>query len=365
LDDTKEVDQQQLENAEVLLGDHGNFFASGGGVIDGGGGNIGTTPVEEVVGIIEEILEASRKKNPFLNLTMRAAMSPNVPSGLSASLITPYLDEMKAWSEKVEQCDEQYEDDYELWDQNCSSIFEQLVEIMDLNSLGLAGLLDQSKVEIRTDDFCYDKTGAKTDGSVSDFTVDAKICLSAYSISRLPKSSVHKQTLALLTHEVSHLVGFNEEDAHKVQEAVLDHYLVIMNGDIEQDKQSLAWQFATVDMVLTNTGSPNWIDPAKYQLNAIKGISFFRGQLYVLSQLLPRPSALPFSAMIPARPELETEARNAVARLDNAAYQLLAEVEQLSGQEIYRKIKELKEQSKELSIFIEHYLLEVPHIIRN
>jgi len=78
-----------------------------------------------------------------------------------------------------------------------------------------------TQFEVKMEGYCKDSDGNNVDGSVSESKPNA-VCISAFSISKkLSKERARGEVLALIAHEVSHLVGADEEDAHEIQEEVL------------------------------------------------------------------------------------------------------------------------------------------------
>lgn len=67
---------------------------------------------------------------------------------------------------------------------------------------------------------CLDSNGREVDGSI--LSPPGTVCLStARLMGSLSQENARNQALALLAHEYSHLLGFNEDDARKVQRQVL------------------------------------------------------------------------------------------------------------------------------------------------
>lgn len=73
------------------------------------------------------------------------------------------------------------------------------------------------KIEIRESYPCYDQAGNPKDGSV-DSQVPNQVCISAYAISKkVNNQNYQAETIALLLHEISHLVGADENEANQIQ----------------------------------------------------------------------------------------------------------------------------------------------------
>lgn len=61
--------------------------------------------------------------------------------------------------------------------------------------------------------------------SVSKFEIGAEICLSLDHLRRLPPSALLREVLGLLFHEMAHLNGFQENEAHLLQSAFGEFYI--------------------------------------------------------------------------------------------------------------------------------------------
>lgn len=71
---------------------------------------------------------------------------------------------------------------------------------------------------------CVSREGQRA-GSASGNLQNGEICLSTEKLKMIPADSLSEEITALMFHELSHLVGFNEEDALNLQKFVLDKYL--------------------------------------------------------------------------------------------------------------------------------------------
>lgn len=75
-----------------------------------------------------------------------------------------------------------------------------------------------AKIEVRTNDSCYDSNQNPWDGSIFS-NVPGAICISAKTMApKLNERNVIPETLALVVHELSHLSGANEDEARAIQE---------------------------------------------------------------------------------------------------------------------------------------------------
>lgn len=71
---------------------------------------------------------------------------------------------------------------------------------------------------------CLSHQGKSKSASVTDFNINGEICISGTHLSQLPPESLRKQVHALLFHEISHLLGYNEDHANHIQSIILAHY---------------------------------------------------------------------------------------------------------------------------------------------
>jgi hypothetical protein len=84
---------------------------------------------------------------------------------------------------------------------------------------GTSTIFDKIKtysIDIQKNDSCYDFNGYKVDGSIR--SKQGTICISAFTIgTKVNKDSAFPQLIALLAHEYSHLMGYDENQAHQFQ----------------------------------------------------------------------------------------------------------------------------------------------------
>ncbi len=84
---------------------------------------------------------------------------------------------------------------------------------------------------------CYDSFGEEKIGSVSDFSLNADICLSKSKFLKIPKDNLMRTFFSVVLHEVSHLFGSNEEQAKKFENYILDHFNSVYKSinNVDQD----------------------------------------------------------------------------------------------------------------------------------
>ncbi len=85
--------------------------------------------------------------------------------------------------------------------------------------------LGNVQISLKKDEACKDLHENPKTGAVQSFDGDIlDICLSMKQFESVAEDSLKQQIYALVVHELSHLAGFYEEDAQKIQRMVLDAY---------------------------------------------------------------------------------------------------------------------------------------------
>lgn len=111
------------------------------------------------------------------------------------------------------------------------------VEIKELEDVPFAkrekilfsDLLQSSKINIQKNDLCRsrEKHGA---ASIKELKYKSDICISFLALKNVPKESLYREILALLLHEYTHALGFNEVDAQKIQQMFAEAFDLIENA---------------------------------------------------------------------------------------------------------------------------------------
>lgn len=73
-------------------------------------------------------------------------------------------------------------------------------------------------------DDCYDKYGEQKTASVSNHEEDGGICISINKLSKVSSNSLYKEITLILIHEISHLIGYEEDGAVKMQNFMKEKY---------------------------------------------------------------------------------------------------------------------------------------------
>jgi hypothetical protein len=83
-------------------------------------------------------------------------------------------------------------------------------------------ILQSTDIEVRSTKPCYDKSGRPIEGSIYASKADS-MCLSPFLMAKkLVSSNIAQETAGLIIHELSHLLGANEEEANTIQNCLLN-----------------------------------------------------------------------------------------------------------------------------------------------
>lgn len=85
-------------------------------------------------------------------------------------------------------------------------------------------ILDRTVIGVKMTSPCLDLEGEEKDGSIVG-PLPNSICISAKTTGeKLAAGNARVETMALIVHELSHLMGFNETEAIALQESVANYY---------------------------------------------------------------------------------------------------------------------------------------------
>ncbi|MDD4974825.1 MAG: hypothetical protein PHY93_10770 [Bacteriovorax sp.] len=102
-------------------------------------------------------------------------------------------------------------------------------------------LLASTSIEVRMDRPCYDHEGKQKDGSIYASSPNT-ICISPFLMSpKLNQFTYEAEIFGLIAHELSHLAGFDENEAIMLQNDVTDTYVNNGHGSrkVEFEKYSM------------------------------------------------------------------------------------------------------------------------------
>ncbi|MGZ3695176.1 MAG: hypothetical protein ACXWQO_13635, partial [Bdellovibrionota bacterium] len=89
------------------------------------------------------------------------------------------------------------------------------------NRKNIYQLVESTEVEFRMSGPCLDSEGQPWDGSIYG-SKPGSICISPFSMApKLSDMNYEAETLALLAHEISHLMGTSESEAREIQQVVI------------------------------------------------------------------------------------------------------------------------------------------------
>ena len=110
-------------------------------------------------------------------------------------------------------------------------------------------------------DGCQDKFGNDVDGSMYSPN-EKSICISLKNLgAKLAVDNAASQTIALVAHEYSHLLGYDEEDAVFVQNWVLQSYSGIANYRADELLKQMEQQLYSINSFVVNMAeekNQNW-----------------------------------------------------------------------------------------------------------
>ncbi|MBX3040159.1 MAG: hypothetical protein KF789_05545 [Bdellovibrionaceae bacterium] len=95
------------------------------------------------------------------------------------------------------------------------------------------GFLDSARIQFRTDSPCPSNSGHR-EGSIISLHPTV-ICISGFLLASLPMDSAPRELEALLVHELSHLLGADEEEAVRVQTDYLNAMRSLSRARVESD----------------------------------------------------------------------------------------------------------------------------------
>ncbi len=164
--------------------------------------------------------------NLFLSVSFAGGVS-----GGGGNVIDPTLPEGPQDSEIIERMIKRTTLDLKTYVQNKKNHFENgqmnsddfnLYKPLFYNSTPIDIIIQKIKVKVQEHRPCYDSSKTPVDGSIHSESSDS-ICLSALRISKkVHIQDVPAQSLALMMHEYSEVIGMNEEFAVTLQKRTLE-----------------------------------------------------------------------------------------------------------------------------------------------
>lgn len=224
-----------------------NNLLFAGGVVDGGGGEIGTTPISKVTEQIISTWKKALSEDLHINLVGRLEnlyetyffSEKEAIKAFTAVAKIKYEDPSKA----IEVFQEYYpakknnDDDYILE-------FEFYNKLKNLKrNTKLKEQLKRTKLTINTKDYCKDFKGNDVDGSVTAFELKADVCVSSFALSRFPIYSIEQVVTIIILHEISHLVGNDEDHAYAMQSFVANNMNRLLKSESKAPHMTMHSKF--------------------------------------------------------------------------------------------------------------------------
>lgn len=167
---------------------------NGGGGIDGSGGNTAQSSLEEVQKAFDEIQKELYER--FVQIAQHRAMDPEVVDFISERNAHQTLKDL-----------------FKNFDPSKESAFN--------NPFSKA--LKNGNVRIIPQETDCQTRDSSHDGSATGNLEKGEICISLSRLTKLPARVLHEEIFLLLVHEMSHLAGFNEQNAEYFQRFFLRH----------------------------------------------------------------------------------------------------------------------------------------------
>lgn len=143
--------------------------------------------------------------------------------------------------------------------------------------------LDVSKVleNITLEKTCIDKHKEEKSATVEIENVDSPVCLSLNLLTQIPSESIKKQIISLLMHEISHLIGYYEYNAQRMQDLINAYYDNLLISQNINSKINIAYK-------LSRSNALDKISDLKYKSKDRKFIDSreFKEGIYILSDIM-------------------------------------------------------------------------------
>lgn len=213
-----------------------NITAGEGGV-DGGGGDINTTPISLVTRIINKTwnnYKTPNSNNYFYRVI--GSMEGDVFSGIIPNweLVESYVN----FATENPQSSMNYFRNH--W--NVSQNIPHRLPTEGYSTKNFAISIQDTPLIIKEDAPCLDFNGNEVDASVTSFDLSSSICISSYRLSRFPSYSIKGTAITLLGHEIAHLFGANEDVAEKVEKAIETYIPKMFSSYYTVVKGHLSWK---------------------------------------------------------------------------------------------------------------------------
>jgi hypothetical protein len=188
---------------------------NGGGGLDGGGGDFVFQSREDVVKTIDkvwELLTSEGDDNPMKTALNELSLRSNNFSNAEKDLLTPEEQHAKVMLWKMLDGPKKFE-------------FGYLTTALSVE------YLKNTKIVLMDKGYCNGPGDRKHPAAVTHLDRTGKICISVFSLMRQPSAGLLYDLIALLTHEIAHLNGYEENDARELQKFMIASMKTVMHLD--------------------------------------------------------------------------------------------------------------------------------------
>jgi hypothetical protein len=92
---------------------------------------------------------------------------------------------------------------------------------------GIETLIKSTPIIIKRNGPCISKDKLHASASIKSFEFGSPICLSFTELTKIPKSSLEREIISLLLHEYAHSMGYDENSAVTIQNALIQNFDLI------------------------------------------------------------------------------------------------------------------------------------------
>lgn len=154
---------------------------------------------------------------------------------------------------------------------------------------------------IEEDKSCLDLEGNKKLGSVTELTPNGRICISFHELKKTAPHELRSRIAGLIAHEHSHLNGYNEPQAHRIQDTVLRFVDIIfpkqkevythlesgIRGSLYSIQHSVDALFSSYDMMNIAARNSRKFKKDEAKIALRERIASIKSSITVLLRLLP------------------------------------------------------------------------------
>lgn len=282
---------------------------SGGGTLDGGGGDPIFATRDSVVSTVNEVwalLTAFKATNPLFLAFQKAESIADNDNPVIARATD---EEVKIEKRALEMLNKI------LGKPNGGTFLSAgTAERTTLDESPVFGIKKQfdvvqlasKKIEFLEKGFCRPTGDHKgTWASVSKLQLDGEVCISVEALQRSASASLRHDVVALLSHEIAHLYGYQEDDAVFLQKYLLDNIKYVMRIDGRTTTFKI-WEAVNEPFASLR----RWHKLVRYDqidMAYIFDITRYHGRYSTLITTLPEAGG---DDLTLKRPELEKEAMN-------------------------------------------------------